>query len=321
MELSVVSGVLGGKSLDESLKYLSSIGVNYLELGVGGYPGTAHADAKILAKDKNKRKELMDTFDKYGMKISALSVHGNNVHPDKKKREMFENDFNAACELSGQIGIGTVVTFSGCPGSDKNATQPSWVTCSWPPEYLDELKYQWDDVLIPYWEKAAKFAKNCGVEKIAFEMHPGFCVYNPKTMLRLRSAVGDMLGANLDPSHLIWQGMEITDVIRELEGAIYYFHAKDTELYKSNINKNGVLDTGHYGGLKDRSWAFRTVGYGNGSSYWKGIISMLKIYGYDGIISIEHEDSIMSPTEGLEKAVKFLQEIIIKEAPAEMWWA
>ena len=320
MQLSVVNGVFGGMSLEDSLKKLNDLGVSQLELGVGGYPGTVHADAKVLIKDETARKKLMDTFRKYNVGISAISVHGNCVHPNKEVAKSFEEDFEAACILAGQIGIDRIITFSGCPGSDPDAKNPSWVTCAWPNEYLDELDYQWNEVLIPYWKKAVKFAADHGVKRIALEMHPGFCVYNPETCLKLRAAVGDMIGANLDPSHLLWQGMDIVDVINELGDAIYYFHAKDTLLNASNIRKNGVLDAKPYTDLKHRSWVFRTMGYGTDEVTWKKIISQLKVVGYDDSISIEHEDSLMSPMEGLGKAVKFLQNIIITEKAGEAWW-
>ena len=319
MQLSVVNGVFNGVSLEDSLKFLSDKGVKQLELGVGGYPGTVHADAKVLIKDEKKRKELMDTFAKYGMTISALSVHGNSVHPNKEIAAKFEEDFKAACVLAGQIGIDRIVTFSGCPGSDPGANQPSWVTCAWPPEYLDVLDYQWNEVLIPYWKEAVKFANANGVKKIALEMHPGFCVYNPATLLKLREAVGDTIGANLDPSHLLWQGMDIIDVIYELKDAIYYFHAKDTELNMINVRKNGVLDVKHYSDLANRAWTFRTMGYG--TDKWKHIISALKIIGYDDSISIEHEDPLMAPFEGLEKAIDYLKPMLIDGGGAKMWWA
>lgn len=320
MQLSVVNGVFGGMSLEDSLKKLNELGVPQLELGVGGYPGTVHADAKILIRDEAARKRLMDTFRKYNVGISAISVHGNCVHPNKEVAKSFEEDFEAACILAGQIGIDRIITFSGCPGSDPDAKNPSWVTCAWPNEYLDELDYQWNEVLIPYWKKAVKFAADHGVKRIALEMHPGFCVYNPETCLKLRAAVGDMIGANLDPSHLLWQGMDIVDVINELGDAIYYFHAKDTLLNASNIRRNGVLDAKPYTDLKNRSWVFRTMGYGTDEVTWKKIISQLKVVGYDDSISIEHEDSLMSPMEGLGKAVKFLQNIIITEKAGEAWW-
>ncbi len=320
MKLSVVSGALGAMSLDESLGYLKSIGVTQFELGVGGYPGTKHADAKILSKDKAKRAELTDTFLKHGMEISALAVHGNPVHPNKSIAASFDEDFKAACILAGQIGIDRIITFSGCPGSDPKAEQPSWVTCPCPNEYRDVLDYQWNEVLIPYWKDAVKFAEERGVKRIAIEMHPGFAVYNPETLLRLRSAIGDVIGANLDPSHLFWQGMDIVEVINYLGDAIYYFHAKDTLLNEYNVRKNGVLDTKPYKDVAKRSWIFRTMGYGNDDITWKKIISQLLAVRYDDTISIEHEDSLMSAKEGLEKAVDFLKDKIVYEKPCDMWW-
>ena len=321
MKISVVSSCLGSMSLDEALGYLKSIGVDQMELGVGGYPGTKHADAKILSVDKEKREELVATFKKHGMGISALAVHGNPVHPDKKIAASFDEDFRAACVLAGQIGIDRIITLSGCPGSDPDAKLPSWVTCPWPDDFLKTLDYQWNEVVIPYWREAVEFAKANGVRKIALEMHPGFVVYNPETLLRLRAAVGDIIGANLDPSHLIWQGMDLIDVVNELGDAIYYVHAKDTLLNMHNIRKNGVLDTKHYGDLKGRSWVFRTMGYGNDDIVWKKFVSQLIVVGYDDTLSIEHEDSLMSPKEGLEKAVEFMKEITIFDKPEEMWWA
>ena len=290
MKISVVSGILGDYSLDESLAYLSSLGVDEFELGVGGYPGKAHADALVLSKDKAAREKLLDTFKKHNMGISALAVHGNCVHPDKKTAAAFEADFEAACVLAGQIGIDRIVTFSGCPGSDPDAKAPSWITCAWPPDYPKALEWQWNEVLIPYWKKAVKFAADNGVKRIALEMHPGFCVYNPATCLRLRDAVGDVIGANIDPSHLFWQGMDILEVIRELgeKKAIHYFHAKDTQIMDSVVRKNGVLDTKSFTEAGGRSWIFRTLGYGHGEDLWKQIFSLLKIMGYDDSISIEH---------------------------------
>ena len=152
-------------------------------------------------------------------------------------------------------------------------------------------------------------------------MHPGFCVYNPATLLRLREAVGDIIGANFDPSHLIWQGMDPVMALRELEGAVYHFHAKDTRVDPANKAKNGVLDTGHYGNVLDRSWVFRTVGYGTGAQMWKDMMSTLQCIGYKGSVSIEHEDGLMSVREGLEKAIAFLKIVMITEDPAAMWWA
>lgn len=323
MKTSVVSSILGDYSLDESLEYLASLGVEMFELGVGGYPGKAHADAIVLSQDAKKREELIETFKKHNMGISALAVHGNCVHPDKEIANKFQADFEAACILAGQLGVDTVVTFSGCPGSDPDAKTPSWITCAWPPEYPKALEWQWNEVLIPYWKNAAEFAKKCGVKEIALELHPGFCVHNTATLLRLRKAVGEIIGANVDPSHLFWQGMDLLEVIRELgrNNAIHYFHAKDTEIIKHNVNLNGVLDTTNFTDMANRSWMFRTLGYGHDETLWKQIFSALMVAGYDGAISIEHEDGLMSPKEGLEKAVQLVKRSIITQSNTNMWWA
>ena len=215
-----------------------------------------------------------------------------------------------------------MITFSGCPGDCDTAKYPNWVTCPWPDDFLKVLDYQWNEVLIPYWKETVKFANAHGVTKIALEMHPGFCVYNPETLLRLREAVGDTIGANFDPSHLIWQGMDPVAAIRALEGAIYHVHAKDTKIDPYNTAKFGVLDTKHYGDEIHRSWVFRAVGYGNGLQYWRDLISNLRLVGYDKVMSIEHEDSLMSIDEGLRKAITFLRPIIIEDPkPTTMSWA
>ena len=223
--------------------------------------------------------------------------------------------------LCEQLNVDTLITFSGCPGDSDSSKYPNWVTCPWPEDFLEILKYQWEEKLIPYWKKACSFANKHGVNKIALEMHPGFCVYNPETLLKLRAAVGETIGANFDPSHLFWQGINPIEAIKALKGAIYHFHAKDTNIDMQNTSANGVLDTKHYSELLSRSWVFRTVGYGHDMKVWKDMISTLKMVGYDGAISIEHEDSLMSITEGLTKAVEFLKELLIYESAGDMWWA
>ena len=322
MKLSVLTNLFSNLSLDEALAKFKSLGIDAVEIGCGGYPGKAHCDPAALLADEKALADWKATFEKYGLEIACLSVHGNPVHPDKNIAKAFHDDFTNAVLLAEKIGIDTVVTFSGCPGGCAEDKTPNWATCAWPDDFLAVLDYQWNEVLIPYWKETAAFAKAHGVTKIAFEMHPGFCVYNPETLLKLRSAVGDVVGANFDPSHLIWQGIDPVAAIRELKGAIYHVHAKDTKIDKYNTAKNGVLDTKHYGLELERSWVFRTVGYGHSKEVWNNIISTLKAVGYDGAISIEHEDGLMSAREGLEKAVALLKEVIIRKAkPVGMRWA
>ena len=321
MKLGVLTVLFGDKGLEDTLKYLSERGVQAVELGTGGFPGKSHADPDILLNDESKLAEFKDLIKKYNLEISALSCHGNPVHPQKEIAESDHDDFEKTVLLAEKLGINRVNTFSGCPGGSSEAKYPNWVTCPWPDDFTKILDYQWNEVLIPYWQNTAAFAKEHGVDKICLEMHPGFCVYNPETLLKLRDAVGDLIGANFDPSHLIWQGIDIVAAIRELGEAIYHFHAKDTKIDKLNTAVNGVLDTKHYGDEIKRSWVFRSVGYGNDYSYWKDIVSNLKMVGYDDVLSIEHEDSIMSTTEGLQKAIDFLKEALIFEDTGDMFWA
>ena len=321
MKLGVMSPVLNSMSLEESLKYLNSLGVDCLEIGAGGYPGKAHLDPKDYLNNPQKVQEFKDLLKKYNIELAAVSCHGNPIHPNKEIAKKYHDEFVDAMKVAVMLGVDTIIGFSGCPGDCPESKNPNWVTCAWPDDYTQILEWQWNEVLIPYWKETAKLAKEIGIKKIAFELHPGFCVYNTKTMLRLREAVGDMIGANLDPSHLFWQGIDPCYAIKALKGAIYHFHAKDTKIDEFNTKTTGVLDTENYGHIENRSWVFRTVGYGHGRETWNDIISTLKATGYDGVISIEHEDGLMSPKEGLEKAVSFLKETIIYETAGEMWWA
>ena len=318
MKLGVMSPVLNEMGLEEALKYLSGLGVDCLEIGAGGYPGKAHLDPKDYLDNPAKIEELKGLLKKYNIEIAAVACHGNPIHPNKEIAEKFHNEFVDAMKIAVLLGVDTIIGFSGCPGDCEDSVRPNWVTCAWPEDYLETLEWQWNKVLIPYWKETAKLAQEIGIKKIAFELHPGFCVYNPSTLLRLREAVGDIIGANVDPSHLFWQGIDPCEAIKYLQGAIYHFHAKDTKIDAANTAKIGVLDTQSYGDILNRSWVFRTVGYGHSAEVWNNIISALKATGYDGVISIEHEDGLMSAKEGLEKAIKFLKDTVIYETAGEM---
>jgi sugar phosphate isomerase/epimerase len=321
MKLSVFSVVLGNQSFPQACAYLESKGVQAIEIGCGGNPGKEHCDPKVLLHDKNKLKEFVDTLKQHNLEISALSVHGNPIHPDADVAKGFHDDFCDAVRLAQVLQVKRIVGFSGCPGGSREDKTPNWITCVWPRDYMTALKYQWEEVLIPYWQKMAEFAVRHDVDKIALEMHPGFCVYNPLSLLKLREAVGPVIGANFDPSHLFWQGIDPVMAIREMGDSIFFFHAKDTRIDPVNTGRHGVLDMKGYENIATRSWAFRTIGYGHDLLVWKEIISELRLAGYDGAISIEHEDGLMSRSEGLNKAIEFLKQVLLFESPSEMYWA
>ncbi len=318
MKVGVFTPLLSSLPLEDVLKKLNALDISMVEFGTGNYPGDAHCKLSMLDNPSDLatfKSKIADA----GMTISALSCHGNALHPDRAQAGNYREVSRKTILLAEKLGVKTVVDFSGCPGDGPEAKAPNWVTCPWPSEYLDVLNWQWDTVVTPYWQSHGKFAADHGV-RIAIEMHPGFVVYNPETMLRLRSIAGPSVGANLDPSHLFWQGIDPIAAIRVLGDAIFYVHAKDTQMYPANLPKVGVLDTKPYTQERDRSWIFRTVGYGHGQEWWNEFISTLRMYGYDNVLSIEHEDSLMSPEEGLTKAASFLAQTIVREKPMTAWW-
>lgn len=323
MKLGVFSPALQDKTLEEALTWLENKGVQAIELGCGQYPGKHHCNPEELLADEAKLQAFQDTFARHNIIISALSAHGNPLHPDKEFARKSDEDITNAILLAEKLGVDVVNGFSGCPGSDPDAKLPNWVTCAWPEDYQQVLEYQWNECLIPYWKEKVAFMREHNVHKFGFEMHPGFCVYNPATLLKLREAVGPELGANYDPSHLIWQGIDPVASIRELgrHQAIFHFHAKDTKIDDINTAVNGVLDTGNYGKELERSWIFRAVGYGHDQLYWKDMMTALRLAGYDYVISIEHEDSLMSFEEGISKSIKCLNEVMMFEDRGVMFWA
>jgi len=321
MKLGITANMLQDKPLDKAIAYYKSAGIEMIEIGCGGYPGKSHCDPSELLASSVRLDEFNAIVKKHGLPISALSCHGNPLHPDKDTAEVFDRDFRDAVLLAEKLGVSVIIGFSGCPGDSENSRYPNWVTCPWPDDFLKILDWQWNEKLIPYWKGFVEFARDHGVNKIAFELHPGFMLYNTETALRLRDAAGPEIGVNFDPSHLIWQGMDPVACIRKLGDAIFHVHAKDTKIDAINTSVNGVLDTKHYGDEINRSWLFRSVGYGNGEQYWKDIVSNLRMAGYDYVLSIEHEDSLMDRFEGLEKAIGVLKNCIIVKGKTEMWWA
>jgi sugar phosphate isomerase/epimerase len=309
VKLGVFTVVYGDLPLAAALDRVVELGLDTVEIGTGNYPGDAH-NVPELAREVSAR----------GLEISALSCHGNPLHPDADFARRSHETWRRTAELASELGVGTVVCFSGCPGDGPGASKPNWVTCPWPEDFLQILEWQWNEVAIPYWTEEAAFARAAGV-RIALEPHPGFLVYNPETALRLRAACGEEIGVNLDPSHFVWQGIDPLLAVRELGGAIFHVHAKDVSVDRYNTARNGVLDTKHYSRFAERSWSFRSVGYGQGAQFWRDFVSALRIAGYDGTLSIEHEDGLASIDEGLAKAVEVLKSAVLRDAPLDMWWA
>jgi sugar phosphate isomerase/epimerase len=321
MKLGVFSVLFAQKSLEEALDYIASKGLDAVELGTGGYPGNAHCDPEQLLGDESKLQAFKKAVDSRGLTISALSCHGNPLHPQKAISSDHDKVIRQTIDLASKLGVPIVNTFSGCPGDHEDAKYPNWPVAPWPNDYQEILDWQWTNKVIPYWTEIGKYASERNV-KIGLELHGGFSVHTPATLLRLREAAGDVIGANLDPSHMWWQGIDPVQAIHILgrEGAIHHFHAKDTSIDPINVNRHGVTDMQSYSLMLDRAWQFRSVGFGHDLKVWADIISALRLVGYDYVVSIEHEDGLMSVDEGFTKAVQNLQQVLIREPLGEMWW-
>ncbi|QAU11411.1 sugar phosphate isomerase/epimerase [Halorubrum sp. BOL3-1] len=322
MEVGVLTVPLGGEPIDDAVAYLDEIGVDALELGVGGWPGEDHVDRETLLDDEAAREDLRDLLDAHGLRVSALATHNNPLHPDSERAARADRELREAIELADLLGVGTVTCFSGLPAGAPGDSTPNWVTAPWPTEHADALDYQWDEVAVPYWRDVARHADRHGVD-VAVEMHPNMLVYEPTSLVALREATNERIGANFDPSHLYWQGIDVTEAIRFLGGrdAIHHVHAKDTKVYDANARVKGVLDTTGYAEEAGRSWLFRSIGYGHDEAHWKEVVSTLRMVGYEGALSIEHEDSLTSAREGLEKAVDVLDRAVFETEPGDAYWA
>jgi sugar phosphate isomerase/epimerase len=320
MKLGVFTPVFGNRTLDQVLAKMRSLtGVQAIELATGGWPGSNHVDVNSLLANPHKAEEFLSQIRDAGLTISALSCHGNPLHPNPSIAREYDEAFRKSVRLAEKLHVPVVVTFSGCPGDSDKSECPNWIVTPWPPEFLETLEWQWDKKVLPYWQEAGRFAADHGI-KVAIEAHPGFVVYNVETALRLRALAGTNVGVNFDPSHLFWQGVDVPTAVRALGPAIYHVHAKDSALDAQNIALNGVLDAKTYRLMAQRSWLFRSVGWGHGELEWKQIVSALRLAGYDYVISIEHEDALASVDEGLESAASFLSRIVLKEPPTEPWW-
>ena len=185
MKLGVFTVLFSELALEPMLDRVAALGLDAVELGTGNYPGRGHCDPDVLLADAGKRRALLGAVEERGLVISGLSCHGNPLHPDDAFARESHETWRKTARLAVELGVEVVNCFSGCPGDGPAATHPNWVTCAWPPDYLDLWKWQWEKKVIPYWKKRAKFAEDHGV-RIAIEMHPGFSVYNPETMLRWR---------------------------------------------------------------------------------------------------------------------------------------
>lgn len=304
MKLAFVSDSLGGYSLQDMLSHAQRLGVSGVEVNASGWTTSPHFDLQEMLASPGARKAYRREFEARGLEIISLNANGNPLHPaDPSQAQGLKDTIRAA----GEMGIATVCAMSGLPAGTATDTMPNWVVSTWPPETQAILKYQWEEKLIPFWTEVVVLARENGVEKIALELHGNQCVYNVPSLVKLREAVGPSVGANLDPSHLFWMGADPLAAVDVLGDAIYHVHAKDTMLNAPVQATTSLLENGGLADIPARSWSYVTLGFGHGEEWWRQFCFRLGMIGYDGWLSIEHEDLIFNSLEGLEKSVNLLQ--------------
>lgn len=309
MKIGMLTDSLGHLDLDAMLDASAELDIGWLEFACGNWSSSPHIQLDAMVQSADARREFLAKLADRGLSISALNCSGNPLHPGAEGERQHEVTLKTF-ELARLLGVNRVVMMSGLPGGPGDAN-PNWITTEWPPECLRILQYQWDEKLIPYWRNLVAVARNLGIEKICLELHGHQAVYNPYTLARLRDAVGETVGANYDPSHPLWMGADPLLAVRALGSTIYYVHAKDTRVEAASAAIDGTLETRPSSNVGERTWNYVTLGYGHGEAWWRQFCAALRMAGYDDVLSIEHEDSTMSPLEGVRKSVALLRDVII----------
>ncbi len=308
MKIGMITDSLSDLSVDELVKTAAELGIERLEFAGGNWSRAPHLTLDRMLESESARREFMARLRDHGIALSALNCSGNPVHPGehgKRHREVTENTI----KLASLLGVERVVMMSGCPGGPGDANA-NWVTTSWPAEMQTILKYQWEQVLIPYWRGLVTYANGLGIRKLCLELHGHQNVYSVETFQRLRNAVGDTVGVNFDPSHLMWMGADPLQAIPALDGAIYHVHAKDTRIDPAIAGLNGRIEFKTNDRASERAWNYVTLGLGHDDAWWRKFCAALRAVGYDDVLSIEHEDMTMSPLEGVRRSVELLKRVI-----------
>jgi sugar phosphate isomerase/epimerase len=326
MKLGAYTACLHDKTVAEALQVLRGLGLESAEINSGGFLPAPHLPIEPLRAGQDAREEYLGLFTSAGVTLTALNCNGNPLDPNPEVGPKHAQDVRDAIELAALLGVRRVVTMSGLPASDPGGRLPSWTVEPWHSVFLDARDYQWQEVAIPYWKDIQARARDADV-KVCIEMHPHNLVYNPATMERLVTEVNAThVGAEMDPSHLFWQGIDPIAALDRLGGLVYNAAAKDTRINPA-VKVNGVLDD-RFGRVRpdepgavslggrytlsrwpeDSSWDFVAVGRGHDVAFWSEFLRALHKIDPDMAVNIEHEDQELDQMEGLRRAAETLLE-------------
>ena len=308
MHIGMITDSLGALPFDDLLPTAAELGIEQLEFAGGNWSTAPHLALDTMLDSAAARSEFAAKLHDHGLSISALNCSGNPLHPGEIGRHHREVTHKTIA-LAGLMGVERVVMMSGCPGGPGDANA-NWVTTSWPPETQAILRYQWEEVLLPFWRDLVAYARSRGVSKLCLELHGHQNVYSVGTFFRLRDAVGETVGVNFDPSHLMWMGADPLAAVSALGSAIYHVHAKDTRLEDDAMARDGRIEIRPAEDVTQRAWNYVTLGHGHDESWWRAFCRALRAAGYDDVLSIEHEDQALPPLDGVRQSVVLLRRAI-----------
>lgn len=313
MKLALCTDVLGDLSFTDMLDKVKEYGIEAVEMTAGGWSPCPHVSTNELLEDEKKLEEFKQELKQRHIEIAALNCSGNPLCPGELGEKHTKTAYQTV-DLAEKLGVKKIVMMSGLPGGGSEDKFPNWITStvSWHEYMPSVLEYQWNEVAIPWWKEFADYAQKHGIEKIALEAFPSQLVYSASTLLKLREAVGGIIGINLDPSHLFIMGADPIAAIRPLEGAIYHVHGKDARIESRLADVDGLLESLPVTATKDRTWNYVAVGCGHDQQWWKEFFSNLSMAGYEGYVSLEMEDLTMSVDAGLRTSIDSLEATIIK---------
>ena len=307
VDLGLYTDSVPDLSFEAALDLAVEAGTPAIEIATGGQSSAPHLRIGELLADAGARHRFVRAFADRGLRITALNCSAWPLHPvhgpahEARIRETFR--------LAEALEVGTVVSMSGNPGDGPDATTIDWIFYPWPEDAVALRERQWAAGL-ELWASLALDAAAHGVERIAFELHPLHLVYNVPTLRRLRAAVGPILGANLDPSHLFWQRMDPLAVIRDLGPAIHHVHLKDTAVDDDQVALAGLLDGRPFEDPAARAWRFVTAGRAHDAAWWRSFVDALATVGFGGALCIEHEDATQAGPDGVREAAAFIRPLL-----------
>lgn len=307
MRLALVTEGMIHRSVTDLMDWLDEHAptVRDLEVGTGGYSPLGHSP---LALSTVERRGWHAQIVERGFRIAAFNVSGNPLHPHDEIRKRHDTDLRRTIELATELGVERIVAMSGTPAAGPApSSAPHFAANAWLPDYAGIADWQFDNRVRPYWEEINELISRSGPAlMVCLELHPGAHVFNVVTFEKLHAAA-PRVGANLDPSHLFWQRMDPLRVIERLGRSIGYAHAKDVRYNDDELVLNGLLDNRWPGEAEQIPWDFAAVGHGaHDRAWWGTFAAALARDTAATTLSIEHEDRLVTPEDGVATSATML---------------